>query len=141
MIFLIIIIAYCIYAFTASIFGYIQNKRRINNTYKNYIKGLCCCLELQYRPAMSKREIDKYEYFFTYSVDGMLYKTSRYHCNNDFCNNGDTIEIYVNPFDFEDVFIPKFDDESDELVMAVIKGSVIHMIEFILCAMALFQII
>ena len=44
-------------------------------------------------------------------------------------------------FDFEAVFIPNFDDESDELVMAIIKGSVIKMIDFIQCLLKLFKII
>lgn len=41
----------------------------INAKYIHYIKDLCC-LEIQYCPSTSDREINKYEYFFTYSAYG-----------------------------------------------------------------------
>lgn len=121
---MIFLMLYSIYILIGLMVVYQENKNKINDEYKTHIKGLCCCLESQYCPAKSEREINKYEYFFTYSVNGMLYKTSRYHCNNNFCKNGDIIEIYVNPYDFTNVYIPKFEDDTSEVLLKAVKRQV-----------------
>ena len=106
----------------------VSDARKCYSKYKK-VEGVCSdikCLVRHVKDEEGSYDIQYYSYIFNYSVDGKEYTDSREEevtdidCSNNSIKKDVETDIWINPDDVTDTFIPIYDDNSRRSLPAFI---------------------